>query len=189
MNKTIGNSFLIQKKFMKLIGSDFRIYDSQKNEILFAHLKGFKLKEDITLYSDDSKIISVINIKARSIIDFSSAYDFYDAAGKKIGAVKRKGFSSIFRDEWIIMNSESDVEIGKIYEDNFLLAVLRRFVTSLIPEKFVVLINGKQVASYQNNFNPFISKVSVEISDTESYSAEFGIAVGVLLCAIEGKKS
>lgn len=87
------------------------------------------------------------------------------------------------------MNSESDVEIGKIYEDNFLLAVLRRFVTSLIPEKFVVLINGKQVASYQNNFNPFISKVSVEISDTESYSAEFGIAVGVLLCAIEGKKS
>ena len=190
MSAITGTTFLIQKKFMKLIGSDFRIYDAQQKEILFAHLKGFKLKEDITLYTDESKTIDVINIKARSIIDFSSAYDFYDVKnGKKIGAAKRKGFRSIFRDEWILMAADSDTEIGKIQEDSAMMAFLRRFVTALIPQKFSVTIGGAEVATYQNNFNPFISKVSVQISHPEKYEAGFAIAMGVLLCAVEGKQT
>ena len=184
-----GNSFLIQKKFLKLLGSDFRIYDANKQEILFAHLKAFKLKEDITLYTDESKTTPVINIKARSVIDFSAAYDFFDmSTGKKIGAAKRKGFKSILKDEWILMGADSDEEIGLIQEDSMLMAVLRRFVTALIPQKFHVSIGGEQVARYENNFNPFISKVSVHISNTEKYNPMFALGMGVLLCAIEGKQ-
>ena len=184
-----GNTFLIQKKLLKLIGSDFRIFDEHNKEVLFAHLKAFKLKEDITLYTDESKSTAVINIKARSIIDFSSAYDFYDVAtGNKIGAAKRKGFKSILRDEWILMGPDSDNEVGMIQEDSMLMAILRRFVTNLIPQKFQVTMSNEQVASYQNNFNPFISKVTIRISNPEKYNPLFAISMGVLLCAIEGKQ-
>jgi hypothetical protein len=175
-----GNSFLIQKKFLKLLGSDFRIYDSNKVEILFAHLKAFKLKEDITLYTDETKTTPVVNIKARSVIDFSAAYDFYDAVtGQKIGAAK---------DEWVLMSPDNDEEIGVIEEDSMLMALLRRFITNLIPQKFQVKIGQEEVARYENNFNPFISKVSVHISHPEKYNPLFALSMGILLCAIEGKQ-
>ncbi|MFN6037707.1 MAG: hypothetical protein ACK452_04515 [Bacteroidota bacterium] len=184
-----GNSFLIQKKFLKLLGSDFRIYDSNKVEILFAHLKAFKLKEDITLYTDETKTTPVVNIKARSVIDFSAAYDFYDAVtGQKIGAAKRKGFKSIIKDEWVLMSPDNDEEIGVIEEDSMLMALLRRFITNLIPQKFQVKIGQEEVARYENNFNPFISKVSVHISHPEKYNPLFALSMGILLCAIEGKQ-
>lgn len=183
-----GNSFLIRKKILKLFGSDFRVFDAQSKEILFAHLKAFKLKEDITLYTDESKTEGVINIKARSIIDFSAAYDFYDMkSGQKIGAAKRKGFKSILRDEWIILGP-NDEELGLLQEDSGLMAFLRRFVTALIPQKFQVTIGGETVCRYENNFNPFVSKVTVNISNPAKYSPLFAIAMGVLLCAIEGKQ-
>jgi hypothetical protein len=183
-----GTSFLIRKKILKLFGSDFRVFDSQKNEILFAHLKAFKLKEDITLYTNESKTQGVINIKARSIIDFSAAYDFYDmTTGMKIGAAKRKGFKSLVRDEWIILN-QNDEEIGLLQEDSGLMAIVRRLITSLIPQKFTVNMGNTEVCRYENNFNPFVSKVSIHIFKPENYPPLFAIAMGVLLCAIEGKQ-
>lgn len=108
-----GQQFLIKKKFLKLLGDDFKVFNSEQKHILFAHLKTFKWKEDITQYIDVSKTEPVLNIKARQIIDFSAAYDFFDAkTGQKIGAVKRKGWKSMLRDEWIIMDS-NDHEIEK----------------------------------------------------------------------------
>jgi hypothetical protein len=188
MTTITGTSFLIRKKVLKLFGSDFRVFDSTQKEILFAHLKAFKLKEDITLYTDESKTTGVLNIKARNIIDFSAAYDFFDvASGQKIGAAKRKGFKSIIRDEWLILDA-NDNEIGLLQEDSGLMAIIRRFITALIPQKFQVTISGQQVCRYENNFNPFVSKVSIHIAEPGKYPANFAIAMGVLLCAIEGKQ-
>jgi len=181
--------YLIKKKFLKLFGSDFKVYDGSGQQILFAHLKAFKLKEDITLFRDESKAEPVIRVKARNIIDFSAAYDFYDArTERKLGAVKRKGWKSIIRDEWVVMD-QNDAEIGRLQEDTGLLAFVRRFLTNLIPQTFHMYVNGSTVATYKNNFNPFLSKVQVSLAqDHPVFNAEFAIAMGILLCAIEGKQ-
>ncbi|MBC7862726.1 MAG: hypothetical protein IAF38_07100 [Bacteroidia bacterium] len=184
-----GTSFLIKKKFLKLLGSDFRVENAQGKDILFAHLKAFKWKEDITLYTDETKTEGIINIKARTILDFSSAYDFVDLkTNQKIGAAKRKGFKSILQDEWLIMDA-NDKEIGKVQEDSFLLAMVRRILTALVPQKFEITVNGKNVGQYKNNFNPFLSKVAITLKEPdENFSASFAIALGILICAIEGKQ-
>ena len=187
-----SSKYLIRRKVLKVFGADFRVYDSHEmeNEILFSHLKAFKLKEDIRLFSDDSKTDELITIKARKIIDFSSAYDVVDTkTGKKLGALKRKGMKSIFRDEWLIMD-ENDNEIGKIKEDSGGLAFLRRFITALIPQRFDIFIGDTKVAEFKNNFNPFVSKVEITflVKDNERFSRQFGVATGVLICAIEGKQ-
>lgn len=187
-----SSKYLIRRKVLKLFGADFRVYDSHEmnNEILFSHLKAFKLKEDIRLFSDDTKTDELLTIKARKIIDFSSAYDVVDTnSGKKLGALKRKGMKSLFRDSWLIMDAE-DNEIGKIEEDSGGLAFLRRFLTALIPQRFDVFIEGTKVAEFKNNFNPFVSKVEITflVKDNERFTRQFGIATGVLICAIEGKQ-
>jgi hypothetical protein len=175
---------------LKLFGGAFRIYDSTGQLALFADMKAFRLREDIRLYTGEDKHTEALLIKARSIIDFSAAYDVTDpATGQKVGALKRKGLTSLVKDQWILMDAE-DREIGAIREDSLALALLRRFVTNLVPQAFYGEIGTAQVCTFKQNFNPFVLKLSVDFGPDRSrlLDRRLGIAAGVLLCAIEGRQ-
>ena len=156
---------------------------------LFANQKAFRIREDIRLYTDEGMGTEALSIQTRSIIDWSAAYDVYDpATGLKLGALKRKGWKSMLKDEWIVMDAE-DREIGVIREDSLVLALVRRFLTNLIPQQYHLEIGGAMACTYKQNFNPFTMKMTVDFSadHTRSLDRRLGIAAGVLLCAIEGK--
>ena len=134
-------TYQVRKKVFKLFGGSFDVYGPDGSLVLFASQKAFKLKEDIRLYGDKGKAEELLVIKARSIIDFSAAYDVEDpTSGQKLGAFKRKGWRSLLRDEWIVMDA-SDQEIGFLKEDNAMMATLRRFI-SLIPQNYHCEVNG-----------------------------------------------
>jgi uncharacterized protein YxjI len=182
--------YLIRRKIFKLFGGAFHIYSPNGEVVFYSHMKAFKLKEDIRLYTGEDMKTEILSISARKIIDFSSAYDVVDSATKeKVGALKRKGFKSLLKDEWIFMNAH-DQEIGFIKEDSMTLALLRRLLTSLIPQKYHGEINGKQVCTFKQNFNPFVMKIKLDFSQdvTGLLDRRLGIAAAVLLCAIEGRQ-
>jgi hypothetical protein len=182
--------YLVRKRILTVVGGKFEIFDPAGNVALFSKQAAFKLKEDIRLFTDESMTTELLSIKARTILDFSAAYDVVDTAtGHKVGALKRKGWKSMFRDQWIIMDVY-DNEIGSIQEENAFLAFLRRFVTNLIPQSYLVEIGGSFVAEFKQNFNPFVTKLTLDFShDTQfRFDRRLGIAAGVLLCAIEGKQ-
>ena len=61
---------------------------------------------------------SDLSIKARNVVDFSASYDVIDSkTGNKLGALRRKGWASILRDSWEVLDAD-DVVIGKIEEDS-----------------------------------------------------------------------
>ena len=157
--------------------------------VLFASQKAFKLKEDIRLYGDKGKAEELLVIKARSIIDFSAAYDVEDpTSGQKLGAFKRKGWRSLLRDEWIVMDA-SDQEIGFLKEDNAMIATLRRLFISLIPHNYHCEVNGAYACTYKQNFNPFVYKLNIEFPEvSSSFDKRMALAGAVLLSAIEGKQ-
>jgi uncharacterized protein YxjI len=184
------STYLIRKRVLSVLGAKFEIYDPTGNVVLFSKMKAFKLKEDIRLYTDETMATELISIQARTILDFSAAYDVMDSAtGRKIGALKRKGWKSMFRDEWILMDIY-DNEIGTIQEENAFVAFVRRFVTNLIPQTFNVQLGGVPVAEFKQNFNPFVTKLTLDFSldPQRRLDRRLGIAAGVLLCAIEGKQ-
>ena len=138
------SNYQVRRQVFKLFGGAFRIYDQAGNLAFFTEMKAFKIKEDLTIYTNEDKTFPLLSIKARSIIDFSAAYDVVDmTTHEKVGTLKRKGFNSLFRDEWIIMDS-LDQEIGFIKEDSHLLAFLRRSVTNLIPQNFRGALGRRQ---------------------------------------------
>ncbi|WHX50262.1 hypothetical protein QNH46_06245 [Paenibacillus woosongensis] len=94
------------------------------------------------------------------------------------------------KDEWIILNA-GEAEIGRIKEDSRLLALLRRFLSSLIPQTYNVEINGSTVTTFKQNFNSFVTKINVDFSTDPSHTLDrrFGLAASILLCAIDGKQS
>ncbi|MNJ39099.1 hypothetical protein D3C77_339640 [compost metagenome] len=133
----------------------------------------------------------LLTIKARNVIDFSATYDVHDArTGEHVGSLRRKGMKSILKDEWIIQNT-AEAEIGRIKEDSRLLALLRRFLTSLIPQSYTVEMNGNRVTTFNQNFNPFVTKINVDFSNdpAQTFDRRLGLAASVLLCAIDGKQS
>ncbi|MBP7866761.1 MAG: hypothetical protein KA419_12520 [Acidobacteria bacterium] len=180
-------AYLVRKKILKLFGGEFRVYDPLGNLVFLSKQKAFKLREDIRLYTDESMSREVLAVNARQILDFSAAYDVFDSGTKtKVGALKRRGFKSLVRDEWIVMDPW-DREIGRVREDS--LALLRRFV-NLIPQKFHIEVSGRPVCRIKQNFNPFTLKLHVDFGPDPAFTFDrrLGLAVAVLLCAIEGRQ-
>ncbi|HNR89057.1 MAG TPA: hypothetical protein PKM65_12020 [Spirochaetota bacterium] len=185
-------TYFAKKKFLKLFGGEIKIFDQTKTQVLFfVKQKAFKLKEDITVFSDESMATLLLTIKARSIIDFSAAYDVTDATtGEKVGALRRRGFKSILQDSWEIMNA-ADAVVGAVVEDSLLMAMLRRFLSNLIPQSFNITIGDTPVGLLKQTFNPFVPQFAVDFSmDTANrLDRRLGIATVVLLQVIEGRQN
>ena len=185
-------NYLIRRKILKLIGGAFHVFDPAGQVILYANMKGFKLKEDIRFYTGEDMRTELMLIKARRVMDISSEYDVTDSTnGQKIGVLKRKGLKSIFKDEWLILDT-TDQPVGTIKEDNAVLATMRRFLpfANFIPQEFEGEVRGVPVCTFKQNFNPFVGKISVDFSKdlNRLLDRRLGLAAAVLLCAIEGKQ-
>lgn len=184
------DKYLARKAIFAMLGNKFHIYDMQGNLCFFVQQKAFKLKEAITVYRDEAKTMPVMEIKARSIMDISATYDVTDVAtGERLGALQRQGLKSIVRDEWHILDT-GDQRVGTIIEDSMALAMVRRFLSNLVPQGFTATMGDVEVASFQQNFNPFVAKYEIDLSRAEQGGLDrrLAIAATVLLLAIEGKQ-
>jgi hypothetical protein len=184
-------SYLLKRQAIALTGK-FRFYDPAGRLVMFSEQKMFRLREDIRVYGDENKTQEVLSIKARQIVDFSAAYDVVDTAmNQKVGALRRRGWSSILRDEWEVLDANDNV-IGKLFEDSIGLAMLRRFLLgSWLPQNYDLTVADTRVADLKQNFNPFRYELNLDFSmDTaQRLDRRLGIAAGTLLAAVEGKQS
>lgn len=185
-----GSTFLARKAIFAVLGQKFHIYDAQMNLRFFVQQKAFKLKEALTVYADESKSQELLKIQARNIIDISATYDISTPQGQRLGALKRQGLKSMMRDEWTILDL-NDQPIGQIMEDSMVMAILRRFLSNLIPQTFVLSIQGQHVATFDQHFNPFVAKYNLDFSPDHQglLDRRIGIAAAVLLLAIEGRQA
>jgi len=185
-----GRKFVIRQKLWTLATQKFFVEDESGAALGFFPRKLFKLKDDIRLYADESMTAELLKIQARSILDFSVAFDVIDStSGQKVGALKRRGWKSMLKDEWILMDS-NDIEIGRIREDSAMLATLRRFVTNLIPQKYVITLDAHQVGTVKQNFNLFAPKLYVDFTTDmlNRLDSRLGVAAAMLLVAVEGRQ-
>ncbi len=184
------NQYLIRRKMFSFPGRKYQIFNAQGQQVLYSYQKAFKLKEDIRVYADEAMTQERLVIQARQIIDFSAAYDIVDPTEKrKVGAVRRKGLKSILQDTWEFLNDD-DQPIATLTEDSTTMALLRRFLTNLIPQSYHVEANGTRLVEYVQNFNPFVLKLNVEIKPEgrNVLDPRVILGAGILLAAVEGRQ-
>lgn len=183
--------YVLHRQVFALTGK-FRFYDPMGNLVMFSEQKMFRWKEDIRVYADESKMREVLSIKARQIMDFSASYDVVDTEmNQKVGVLRRKGWRSMFRDEWEVLD-ENDNMKGLLFEDSMGLAVLRRLVLgSWLPQNYDITFGTTRVADLKQNFNLFRYELNLDFSMDVSRMMDrrLGIAAGILLAAVEGKQS
>ncbi len=186
----VATEYTIRRKVFTLLGGKFHIYNREGELVGFSKQKAFKLKEDIRVFTDESMQTPLLAIAARSIIDFSAAYDVTDSkTGQKVGALRRKGMSSIIRDEWDMLDVH-DNPISKIREDSTSMALVRRFVPmgNMFPQHFVLGDDAHQFADMRTHFNPFIHRMTVSVNSDCPFHPLLVLASAILLVAIEGRQ-
>jgi hypothetical protein len=185
----LPTTYVARRNFFNFLGISCRILDKAGGLLYFVKMKAFKLKEDITVFRDEARTDAVLSIKARQIMDFGATYDITEVAtGQKVGACRRKGLKSILKDEWEILD-EDDALLGHAKEDSMLLAMIRRFLSNLIPQTFLVDAMGDQIGKLKGTWNPFLVKFDVDFSGNNGQiDPRLLLGMTVLLMTIEGKQ-
>jgi uncharacterized protein YxjI len=184
------DQYLLKRQVFALTGK-LRIYNPQDQLVLFCEQKMFKLKEDIRIYSDETKSQELLAIQARQIIDFSASYDVVDCqSSTKVGGLRRKGFRSMVQDEWEVFDSQ-DKPLGVLKEDSLGQALLRRFLLgSFLPQNYDMNFGVERVGDYKQKFNLFRYELEIDfrMDQTKKLDRRLGLSAAMLLAIIEGRQ-
>ncbi|PIY17094.1 hypothetical protein CO112_03955 [Candidatus Dojkabacteria bacterium CG_4_9_14_3_um_filter_150_Dojkabacteria_WS6_41_13] len=179
--------YTLTRKFFVLLGKEFSITDEQGVLVGYAKQKAFKLREELTIFSDREMKTPLVSMKARNILDFGATYDVHDEiSGQTLGSFRRMGARSLFRDEWRIYAPNSE-EIGIIQEESKILAFVRRFMTNIIPQNYDLRIGAEDAGGFKQRFNLIKYVLDFEVNE-QLLNKYLAFAAAVLLGAIEGRQ-
>ena len=143
---------LIVRQRIRLMVNQYEIHavspDGREAGVLaFAQQKRMAFKEQVTLYTDDTKTTPVLGFKARQVIDLGATYDVTDANGAPIGVFRKNFKESLLRSTWHLQQPGYAEMVGR--ESSLPVAILRRFVDSLswLPYNFEFLIGDRPAFS------------------------------------------
>lgn len=99
------------------LANDFNVKDANGNSLAYVRQKMFKLKEAISVFSNENRSELLYKINADRIIDFNASYSFTNADEEIIGRIGRKGAKSILKAHYEIFNKDNKQEFV-INEEN-----------------------------------------------------------------------
>ncbi|GIF35975.1 hypothetical protein [Actinoplanes xinjiangensis] len=143
---------LIVRQRIRLMVNQYEVHavsptGDEAGILAFAQQKRLAFKEQVTLYTDDTKQYPVLGFKARQVIDLGATYDVFDANGQPIGLFRKNFAASLLRSSWIVEQPGYAEIAGQ--ERNPWVAVLRRFIDYLswLPYHFDFTIQGRPAFS------------------------------------------
>ncbi|MBB4933341.1 uncharacterized protein YxjI [Lipingzhangella halophila] len=160
--------------------------DGSEGDLLaFAQQKRMAFKEQVTLYTDDSKQYPVLSFKARQVVDLGATYDVFDAQGQPIGLFRKDFKQSILRSTWHVEQPQFPPVVGQ--ERNQILGVLRRLsdLAKIIPYHFDFTANGDPVFAIDKQWG-LRDRYSVEIANPY-IDRRLVIAMAVAADALQGR--
>ncbi len=184
MNYPIDLSF----KLMAL-ASQIRMTDANGQMIGYVKQKLFKLKNEITVFSDEAQTTPLFGIKADRIIDFSAKYNFTAANGAPLGSIRRKGMRSIWKAHYEIYDGETLVM--EIHEESAWVKVMDALVGELPvigmftgylfnPAYLITRTDGTVIAKLQKQPAFFEGKFQLTPQTQISPDEENKLLLGVL---------
>jgi uncharacterized protein YxjI len=148
--------FLRQRWTMVINRYVFSVPDAEGREgqpVAFVEQKRFTFKEDIRFYTDETKQVEVLRIKARQRFDPAARYDVMTPGGEKVGEIQKAFGRSLLRSTYLLFDANG-AQVCEATERSLAVALLRRGVDLVpyvgglsdwlpIPYHFVFTRNGQ----------------------------------------------
>src|SRR3954452_1355093 len=157
--------------------------------VAFAEQKRMAFREEVTLYTDESRRAVLCRFKARQVFDVSAAYDVWDHAGTPIGMFRKDFARSLMRSTWHLEQA-GIAATGQ--ERSPAVAIIRRLwqmVTDIpffVPYPFdFTASDGHPVMSVDKTAN-IRDRYLIEVHDP-NLDRRLAIAVAVALDALQSR--
>jgi len=180
----------LHRPLWSLLGARCRIYDESGALVLFARRRPLRLREHIEVFEDEGETRPALRIRTESILDWGATYRIEDArTGEPVGAARRRALRSVWRDHWDLLDVHEQV-LGEAQEESPVLALLRRFGASFVPQRFVVAAAGRPVAELRQSWNPIVFRASLRLRrDAEGLlDPRLLLGLAILLMVVEGRQ-
>jgi uncharacterized protein YxjI len=181
---------LIVRQRVRMMVNQYEVHaaapdGSEAGILAFAQQKRMAFKEQVTLYTDDTKTTPVLGFKARQVIDLGATYDITDATGTPIGLFRKSFKESLLRSTWRLEQPGHGEMVGR--ERNMTVAILRRFVDSLswLPYHFDFVLGDQPAFSVVKKWG-LRDKYVVTIHD-QQLDRRLVIAMAVALDALQAR--
>ncbi|MBO3735996.1 hypothetical protein J5X75_00500 [Actinoplanes sp. NEAU-H7] len=182
---------LIVRQRIRLMVNQYEVHSvdpatgGEAGILAFAQQKRLAFKEQVTLYTDDTKQTPLLGFKARQVIDLGATYDVTDVNGQPIGLFRKSFAASLLRSTWVLEQPGYGEITGQ--ERNQWVAILRRFVDSLswLPYHFDFTIQGRPAFSVVRKWG-LRDTYRVSIHDP-SLDRRLVVAMAVALDALQSR--
>ncbi|MFT6982406.1 MAG: hypothetical protein ACJAUD_001173 [Crocinitomicaceae bacterium] len=173
------------------MANDFIAKDSTGKTLAYVRQKMFKLKEAVSVYTDDSKSEVLYMIKADRWLDYNANYSFTKGTtDENLGRVGRKGRKSFWRATYEIFDKEGEQEFviteenpwAKVFDSQ--LGIIGAYFFN--PRYIIKTIDGKDVMRLSKQRSAFgrrfkLDKLSEDVSAEESERLLLGLMMMNLL--------
>lgn len=140
----------------------------------FVRQKPFKFKEDIRFFTDESRTVELMRIKARQRFDPRARYDVVASDGTKIGEIQKVFGASLLRSTYTLFDG-SGREVATVTEKNVWVALFRRLVGFIpyieniaswlpIPYDFVFQRDGTTIGEHRRQLWKVIDVYTIDLS-------------------------
>jgi hypothetical protein len=164
--------FVLRQR-IRLVINQYEFALKDENEpFCFVEQARFKFKEDIRFYTDDSKSVELLRIKARQRFDPWASYDITASDGKKIGAIQKAFGESLVRSTYLIHAPTGTVTAR---EKSLGVALFRRLVGLVpfigdfanwlpIPYHFTFERDGRELGVHKRRIGRFRDVYDIDMS-------------------------
>jgi len=189
--------FVLTQKFTMVINRyQFMLADDQP-PFCFVEQARFKFKEDIRFFTDESKSVELLRIKARQRFDPRATYDITGADGTKIGEIKKVFGASLIRSTYEISSSTATVQAQ---EKSLMVALFRRLVDFVpyigdfsnwlpIPYHFDFIRDGQVIGAHKRRIGKFRDTYDIDMSGDpdRTFDRRLVLAVAVGMDALQAR--
>ncbi|MEV0953159.1 hypothetical protein [Promicromonospora sp. NPDC050249] len=147
MNTLQAQTQLIVRQRIRLMVNQYEVHgarpDGSEGELYaFAQQKRMAFREQVTLYTDDTKREPVLGFKARQMMDLGATYDVVDGGGNPVGSFRKDFAKSLLRTTWHVEQPGFGTATGS--ERSMAVAIIRRLVEAAwLPYHFDFLVDGR----------------------------------------------
>lgn len=176
-----SDSYKVRQKALS-IGNKYLIYEDDE-QILKSAQKKLKLKEDFRFKDMDDN--PVLRVTTDQVLDVAASYTVTDEqTDEPIGAIKED--LTFLHHSWKILDTEGNV-VADIKEDNMAMALVRRFVTTLLPFSYRIEDETSVLGTIKGQF-AFRDTYSIDLSSDsgEKIDPRMAVVAAVVIDAMEG---
>ncbi|MDB5225732.1 MAG: hypothetical protein JWL87_684 [Candidatus Adlerbacteria bacterium] len=193
-----GRFLLVQRLTLLVNRYDYYLYiNGEKGEqIAHAEQKRFAFREQMTVWTDDSRNDTLLTIKAEKLLDIHGKFLIHDAEGHLVGYCRKAFDSSLLRSTWEAYSAD-DTLLFTAKEKSPVIAIVRRVlqfvpvvgdIAPFVPINFVFEKEGQVLGAHHRVWGNFRDTYLLEAHEgLAACDRRILLALGILLDALQDR--